>query len=101
MDETTSKKLYKQYLLPNVPLSHAAQAHGQFIFEANNTYGDSIRNRSSIEKRASKADWLSRNISLVLNRLLMRYENSYLPTHGQGILTVLLVCKLFESNLKF
>lgn len=76
------KKSMKHYQLPNVPLYHAA--HGQLIHRLSDTVDDSIRNRSSIQKRASKADWLSRNISMVLEQLLRNYENSYLPTHGQG-----------------
>lgn len=76
------KKPIKHYQLPNVPLYHAA--HGQLMHRTIETEVDSIRNRSSIQKRASKGDWLSRNISMVLEQLLMHYENSYLPTHGQG-----------------
>lgn len=32
---------------------------------------------------------VSRNISLVLENLLMSYENSQLPTHGEGLLLLL------------
>lgn len=76
------KQPIKHYRLQNVPLYHAA--HGQLMHLTNETVDDSIRNRSTIQKRAPKADWLSRNISMVLEQLLMHYENSYLPTHGQG-----------------
>jgi hypothetical protein len=37
---------------------------------------------------------ISRNISLVLENLLMSYENSQLPTHGEG----LLLASLFVTN---
>lgn len=84
--DSATKKSMKYYQLPNVPLYHAA--HGQMMHQTNESVNDSIRNRSSIQKRASKIDWLSRNISMVLEQLLMHYENSYLPTHGQGTITV-------------
>lgn len=84
--DSLTKKSMKYYQLPNVPLYHAA--HGQMMYRTNESFNDSIRNRSSIQKRASQIDWLSRNISMVLEQLLMHYENSYLPTHGQGTTTV-------------
>lgn len=80
--DSTPKKSMKHYQLPNVPLYHIV--HGQLMHRSNETIDNSIRNRSSIQKRASKADWLSRNISMVLEQLMSNYENSYLPTHGQG-----------------
>lgn len=72
----------KHYQLSTVPLYHAH--YHQHMYEANGTINEYIRNRSSIRKRAPTADWLSKNISMVLEQLLMHYENSYLPTHGQG-----------------
>lgn len=44
-----------------------------------------IKKKSSIMKRTPADDILSKNISFLLENLLKRYENSHLPTHGQGI----------------
>lgn len=44
-----------------------------------------IKKKSSIMKRTPADDVLSKNISFLLENLLKRYENSHLPTHGQGI----------------
>lgn len=79
-----AQKSMKHYQLPNVPMYHIVHGHGQLMHRTNETFDDSMRNRSSIQKRAPKADWLSRNISMVLEQLMSNYENSYLPTHGQG-----------------
>lgn len=97
--DSISKKPIKHYQLPNVPLYHAA--HGQMMHQTNETVDDSIRSRSSIQKRASKADWLSRNISMVLEQLLMHYENSYLPTHGQGTGTIMSIFNQSISTFYF
>lgn len=43
-----------------------------------------IKKKSSIMKRTPADDLLSKNISFLLENLLKRYENSHLPTHGQG-----------------
>ncbi len=43
-----------------------------------------IKKKSSIMKRTPADDVLSKNISFLLENLLKRYENSHLPTHGQG-----------------
>lgn len=40
--------------------------------------------RASKQKRKPLDDYLSKNISFLLENLLKRYENSHLPTHGQG-----------------
>lgn len=68
----------KHYPLSSVPLLHA-------YYHANNETIDFIRNRSSIRKRTPADDILSKNISMVLEELLLHYENSHLPTHGQGL----------------
>lgn len=67
----------RHYPLHSVPLIHAH-------FNPDNETSDFLRNRSSIQKRTPADDLLSKNISMVLEELLMRYENSHLPTHGQG-----------------
>lgn len=43
-----------------------------------------IKAKGSIQKRTPADDVLSKNISFLLENLLKRYENSHLPTHGQG-----------------
>lgn len=45
----------------------------------------SIKDKFTKQKRAPVHDMLSKNISFLLENLLKRYENSHLPTHGQGI----------------
>jgi hypothetical protein len=42
------------------------------------------RSSSSKDVSPSERKQISRNISLVLENLLMSYENSQLPTHGEG-----------------
>ncbi|EDW07298.1 gamma-aminobutyric acid receptor alpha-like [Drosophila mojavensis] len=47
--------------------------------------------------RTASADMLSRNISSILENLLKRYEQSQLPTHGQGLPTVVRTNILIRS----
>lgn len=47
--------------------------------------------------RTASADMLSRNISIILENLLKRYEQSQLPTHGQGMPTVVQTNILIRS----
>lgn len=88
-DQAENKKKIKHYPLNSVPLSHA-----NYLYSNNlnmNTTTDKLmdfpilRNKSSIEKRTPADVRFSKNISMVLEKLLQHYENSYLPTHGQGI----------------
>lgn len=39
---------------------------------------------ADMRKRTASSDMLSRNISIILENLLKSYEQSQLPTHGQG-----------------
>ncbi|KNC20828.1 hypothetical protein FF38_11236, partial [Lucilia cuprina] len=50
-----------------------------------------------MRKRTASADMLSRNISIILENLLKSYEQSQLPTHGQGIPTVVRTNILIRS----
>lgn len=75
----TTKKITQFQSLHHLPIYHSSQPH----LNVSGTTLHHLRNRSSIQKRSSN-DWLSKNISMVLEQLLMHYENSYLPTHGQG-----------------
>ncbi|XP_016942068.2 gamma-aminobutyric acid receptor subunit alpha-2 isoform X2 [Drosophila suzukii] len=59
-------------------------------------YFSEISNQSRVPRKAS-ADMLSRNISMILENLLKRYEQSQLPTHGQGVPTVVQTNILIRS----
>lgn len=37
-----------------------------------------------VKKRSAVDDKLSKNITMILENLLKSYENSQMPTHGQG-----------------
>ncbi|XP_019893131.1 gamma-aminobutyric acid receptor subunit alpha-2 [Musca domestica] len=52
---------------------------------------------NSMRKRTASTDMLSRNISILLENLLKSYEQSQLPTHGQGIPTVVQTNILIRS----
>ncbi|XP_067636505.1 gamma-aminobutyric acid receptor subunit alpha-6 isoform X2 [Eurosta solidaginis] len=52
---------------------------------------------TNMRKRTVSADMLSRNISIILENLLKSYEQSQLPTHGQGIPTVVRTNILIRS----
>ncbi|KAJ6638698.1 Gamma-aminobutyric acid receptor subunit alpha-6 [Pseudolycoriella hygida] len=56
-----------------------------------------VKKKSSIMKRTPADDVLSKNISFLLENLLKRYENSHLPTHGQGIPTIVKTNILIRS----
>lgn len=43
-----------------------------------------VTTATNMRKRTASADMLSRNISIILENLLKSYEQSQLPTHGQG-----------------
>lgn len=55
-----------------------------------------ISNQRRVRRKAA-ADMLSRNISMILENLLKRYEQSQLPTHGQGVPTVVQTNILIRS----
>lgn len=50
---------------------------------SNETQSNRRRSRSAMDKRTTD-DFVSKNISLLLENLLKSYENSQLPTHGEG-----------------
>lgn len=53
--------------------------------------GESNQNEKSRKIRSSQTSnrkQVSKNISMVLENLLMSYENSQLPTHGQGLINI-------------
>ncbi|XP_011210785.3 gamma-aminobutyric acid receptor subunit alpha-6 [Bactrocera dorsalis] len=56
-----------------------------------------VTTASNMRKRTASADMLSRNISIILENLLKSYEQSQLPTHGQGIPTVVRTNILIRS----
>lgn len=53
--------------------------------------------KPTMQKRVPADDVLSKNISFLLENLLKRYENSHLPTHGQGVPTVVKTNMLIRS----
>ncbi|XP_055586932.1 gamma-aminobutyric acid receptor subunit alpha-6 [Uranotaenia lowii] len=50
-----------------------------------------------VKKRSAADDMLSKNITLILENLLKSYENSQMPTHEQGIPTVVKTNILIRS----
>lgn len=81
-----SNLILKRYSLQSVPFAHAHYLYSN-DGKVNGTeeFVDfSIRNRSSKQKRTAADVHFSKNISMVLEKLLEHYESSYLPTHGQG-----------------
>uniref|UniRef100_A0A182IXG1 Uncharacterized protein n=2 Tax=Anopheles atroparvus TaxID=41427 RepID=A0A182IXG1_ANOAO len=50
-----------------------------------------------IKRRSAVDDMLSKNITIILENLLKRYENSQIPTHGQGVPTVVQTNILIRS----
>ncbi|XP_058444093.1 gamma-aminobutyric acid receptor subunit alpha-6 isoform X2 [Malaya genurostris] len=50
-----------------------------------------------VKKRSAADDMLSKNITMILENLLKSYENSQMPTHGQGIPTVVKTNILIRS----
>uniref|UniRef100_A0A1A9VSX5 Neurotransmitter-gated ion-channel ligand-binding domain-containing protein n=1 Tax=Glossina austeni TaxID=7395 RepID=A0A1A9VSX5_GLOAU len=50
-----------------------------------------------MHKRTASSEMLSRNISIILENLLKSYEQSQLPTHGQGVPTVVRTNILIRS----
>ncbi|XP_055522907.1 gamma-aminobutyric acid receptor subunit alpha-6 [Wyeomyia smithii] len=50
-----------------------------------------------VRKRSAADDMLSKNITMILENLLKSYENSQMPTHGQGIPTVVKTNILIRS----
>ncbi|XP_062700266.1 gamma-aminobutyric acid receptor subunit alpha-6 [Aedes albopictus] len=50
-----------------------------------------------VRKRSAADDMLSKNITLILENLLKSYENSQMPTHGQGIPTIVKTNILIRS----
>ncbi|XP_053678580.1 gamma-aminobutyric acid receptor subunit alpha-6 [Anopheles nili] len=49
------------------------------------------------KRRSAVDDMLSKNITIILENLLKRYENSQMPTHGQGIPTLVQTNILIRS----
>ncbi|XP_058127145.1 gamma-aminobutyric acid receptor subunit alpha-6 [Anopheles coustani] len=50
-----------------------------------------------VKRRSAVDDMLSKNITIILENLLKRYENSQIPTHGQGVPTVVQTNILIRS----
>ncbi|XP_075157061.1 gamma-aminobutyric acid receptor subunit alpha-2 [Haematobia irritans] len=65
------------------------------IFQSSQT--KNISGSINMRKRTASTDMLSRNISMLLENLLKSYEQSQLPTHGQGVPTVVRTNILIRS----
>uniref|UniRef100_A0A182QI39 Neurotransmitter-gated ion-channel ligand-binding domain-containing protein n=1 Tax=Anopheles farauti TaxID=69004 RepID=A0A182QI39_9DIPT len=59
--------------------------------EAPEAHSDRFKRRSAVD------DMLSKNITIILENLLKRYENSQIPTHGQGVPTLVQTNILIRS----
>ncbi|XP_055304558.1 gamma-aminobutyric acid receptor subunit alpha-1 isoform X2 [Sitodiplosis mosellana] len=95
--ENTNPPLPMKYFpLKSIPLYHA-HYHQHTHNASNGLMYDTVRNRSSIRKRASAGEKLSTNITMVLESLLKSYKSNYLPTHGQGVPTVVKTNILIRS----
>lgn len=71
--------------------SHIKHVNGTAIDDEmmHNDNSDDIISRKIRSNKISDFDrkQISKNISMVLENLLMSYENSQLPTHGQGLIS--------------
>lgn len=78
------------------PAAAAAVAHSPLVALTVMTRlaGDALNHSAPLQKRQPQSqqfidsELLSKNISFLLENLLKRYEKSHLPTHGQGVPTV-------------
>lgn len=52
----------------------------------------------NVKKRTAIDDHVSKNISMLLESLLQSYENSQIPTHGQGNLFLYFAFKIFNLS---
>lgn len=66
-----SQRLKENYKLNNTPLNRVSRE-------------SLMPPQASIKKRTAMDDHVSKNISMLLEDLLKSYENSQIPTHGQG-----------------
>ncbi|XP_018306433.1 gamma-aminobutyric acid receptor alpha-like [Mycetomoellerius zeteki] len=98
----TSSKLLLFVIL--VPLT--MDKYHYYAFETNATSDIATPSLESLEStltigsrmpRATLNDVVSKNITMVLENLLMNYENSQLPTHGKGVPTVVKTNILIRS----
>lgn len=83
----------KHYPVESVPFAHAHYLYGNDgkVNDTKNFADFSIRNRTSMQKRTPADVRFSKNITMVLEKLLQHYESSYLPTHGQGKSTTVML----------
>lgn len=81
--EKTKERYYIYSHIKKVDNDEETSINNQIIDENAGT-DDKIRKARSSSSADRKQ--VSRNISLVLENLLMSYENSQLPTHGEGLL---------------
>lgn len=69
----------------------------RYVNESSESFVGAATPGRLLRPRTASADMLSRNISSILENLLKRYEQSQLPTHGQGMPTVVRTNILIRS----
>lgn len=76
-----------------------SRLHRRYVNETSESFvGAAVTSPGRLLRpRTASADMLSRNISSILENLLKRYEQSQLPTHGQGMPTVVRTNILIRS----
>lgn len=89
--EPQQKLPYEQYKAPKSSDEKAETKDRYYIYSIQSINNDGAEEINRDEKTRniwsstlSDRKSVSRNISMVLENLLMSYENSQLPTHGQG-----------------
>ncbi|XP_050444735.1 gamma-aminobutyric acid receptor alpha-like [Cataglyphis hispanica] len=96
----------KELLFFIVLVSLTVCKYRYYAFEIKATSGFTSSSSGSLESmltigsrapRATVNDVVSKNITMVLENLLMNYENSQLPTHGKGMPTVVKTNILIRS----
>ncbi|BFG00021.1 gamma-aminobutyric acid receptor subunit alpha-6 [Drosophila madeirensis] len=95
-DQLKASRIYESFLVKETP-----PATGMFGNQRSQPHekatNESQSNNQNRVARVVSTDMLSRNISIILENLLKRYEQSQLPTHGQGIPTVVQTNILIRS----
>lgn len=90
--EPQQKQPYEQlYYSPSAPDEKAKTKDRYYIYSHSRRTDDDVdvnrdddKSRKTRSLSVSDRKQISRNISMVLENLLKSYENSQLPTHGEG-----------------
>ncbi|XP_064555387.1 gamma-aminobutyric acid receptor subunit alpha-6 [Drosophila montana] len=96
--EFKASRIYESFrALSTVPASSTAKSRLSRRYVNDTAAPKASGPGRSARPRTASADMLSRNISSILENLLKRYEQSQLPTHGQGLPTVVRTNILIRS----